>query len=660
MDPKAAMHWRSLLLPLGLKLWQHEAAVAGIVFSKRAVSFVVQWRTKITKQHARQRFAQLYNAAQVTWATAEGDVEALDALHVKRFGWQMPPAPTPQQVVQAALAAARKDGIDGLRMKIPVLSGVDDDDLVDWIKGGLLERILLHHLDLAPALTDCKHELARCRQEENGENGNKCWQCAQPRVLCGSCSKALPKCPCGREAVPENQAPLPCAECVDRWPRCGLCNEPRPLCWHCKACGGRWCHPCAMKEKAKMLDAEAVHEAVAQIKAAEERGGEQEEEPEDLAKLLEGAEEDWRSFDDIDEIVRIHGLSKRKRRRISGPEEQRELLALRDGADEDLASSASGQADPTTTGPALELAIDRRVAADGRKTETAVAQLTAEARTWAAAADAPRGAQHDCEGYSWAWFGHAGDSMEPLECVHKGRMSDRRRIDFVLHVAALDEEDGGLEPVLNSLPKFYRHFHALFRNDYRDSAGCHTKARKLFQDFVQRADPAFRLPSTSQLPLPVRVAVEGITQGEPVYRCLKCMEKMKDDKDFCSEACQGRCRCMFCPLCKIEESCEVCDRNAGRGKKRPRPVCTEQFAPEGLFDSPCAHTYWTCNADGRVMRWKNHPPVYAGMECGRRVYVSMENGESKVHIPELEFEFPGIRFVPSLWHHNIEARVAKR
>jgi hypothetical protein len=174
-----------------------------------------------------------------------------------------------------------------------------------------------------------------------------------------------------------------------------------------------------------------------------------------------------------------------------------------------------------------------------------------------------------------------------------------------------------------SLPRFYEIFHELFHRG-GSSSNCQKSGLAYFEQFVRRGVPNFRLGALKELPLEIRCAVESVTAGTPVYRCLACSGRIKiENQAHCSARCRGVCGCMVCKgiqpdgkACGVEVECEVCARQAGHGNKRPRkPVYTEQKI--WSLASRQMGKVWRCNNCGFYLTRKMPPPSPEGPISGR-------------------------------------------
>ena len=172
--------------------------------------------------------------------------------------------------------------------------------------------------------------------------------------------------------------------------------------------------------------------------------------------------------------------------------------------------------------------------------------------------------QHSGHNARWHWSGE----VLQLEVTHKGRMQDDRRIEWVLHRAAKAGER--ILPDLSSLPAFYRIFHDIFRLSYgakNAAVYCEKRGLEVFSHFAQKAGVAVERCKKG-LPIELRCAVETVTRGTPVNRCMACAKEIPLDVEYCSEECRGACSCMVCS-CGVDVVCKICSKARGRGEKRP-------------------------------------------------------------------------------------------
>ena len=231
---------------MGVMVNSGELAAFGILLKGGRFVLVLQLNARDTKYNARRRLELVYSKHAPGWDAA--GFEALDALHVAKFGW-LPPE-TEAARLEKALAAAAKDGVDGLCEVLPELYDVEYGAVRGWIKGGLLGAVLSSYLEGLPALEDCGHELRRHNLDIRTA---ECRRCEAVLPLVWSCKK---------------------------------CQGHTSDCMLGCTCVGHWCFDCGLAVKAVVSDAEIVADAVSTIRAA--RGDDFENEtPFDL---LEGAD----------------------------------------------------------------------------------------------------------------------------------------------------------------------------------------------------------------------------------------------------------------------------------------------------------------------------------------------------------------------------------
>ena len=240
----------TLLYNLSLMTQQGKLAAVGVLRAGGRVAVVIKLHRRETKQNARNTLEKIYEKHAPGW-TAPG-LEALDAFHVSQFNWTQP-GPTDERVRKAA-AAAREDGVDGLREQLPALRGVDEKVLKDWVKGGLLSRILTGYLDGLPALTDCPHELRRhCFDAPFNHLGKPEPADDPPKATCERCHELSRL----------------------EW-SCTKCQMHTDDCKEGCVCKGRWCYQCGLRIKCDVYDAENVAEGVALIQEAADGSVEEE------------------------------------------------------------------------------------------------------------------------------------------------------------------------------------------------------------------------------------------------------------------------------------------------------------------------------------------------------------------------------------------------
>ena len=153
---------------------------------------------------------------------------------------------------------------------------------------------------------------------------------------------------------------------------------------------------------------------------------------------------------------------------------------------------------------------------------------------------------------SWVW---RGGQLLALQVAHKSHMSHSRRLAWVLRCA--DNAGASVVPDVSSIPVFFRFFHKLFREDYHGLEGarnCQRVGLLLFAHFAKLQGAAACDVALKELPADVRSAVEAVTRGTQVTRCLTCAEAVA--ADHCVQTCE-----------RDEE--HVCRRHPGRGTKRP-------------------------------------------------------------------------------------------
>ena len=183
---------------------------------------------------------------------------------------------------------------------------------------------------------------------------------------------------------------------------------------------------------------------------------------------------------------------------------------------------------------------------------------------------------------SWVW---RGGHQPALQVVHKSHMSRSRRLAWVLRRA--DNAGASVVPDVSSIPDFFRFFHELFRGDYHGIEGarnCQRVGLSLFAHFAKLKGAAACDVALNELPADVRSAVEAVTRGTEVTRCLACAED------------------------------RVCRRHSGRGTKRPADpevVVAVGEAKKLIPKDAAARSEASCPACGRAPNQEGAPGVAA-------------------------------------------------
>ena len=438
------------------------------------------------------------------------DLEAFDAFFCERLGWLTPDDPADQ--VAAAMQAAA-------------------DALPGWEAEALQRHLpLLRRLPEEDVRTWYKGGLL---------------DAALLRLLSGPPPKAVQDC---LHELQRSTSRKGCT-CVGmdncacgaderrHWPCCSCKRGGEPILdWNCKVCDQRWCHGCAMQLQRRRYDEEAIESLAAELAKG-------------LPQQLQAAQQFPQLGDHSSQV-------------------SSQLLSLEDNDEDD---------DPWH-GPAMrELAAQQAAAA------------ASPARAWAAIREHIRGdaeaeahlarMARECPGLGVPvppdFDCLAAGQMGVVQVVQKSRMQQSRRVAYVLYRVNLQGIDASAD--VSFLPAFYAEWHQLFRGDFTGAAGasnCQQRALEAFAEWARSMDPAFRMPALKDMPPTERAAVESVTRGALVRRCLACSSKLLGSAGrgdaFCSAACAGVCRCAKCaciagPGRRVHQ-CPKC--RGQRGQKR--------------------------------------------------------------------------------------------
>ena len=210
-----------------------------VLVRRRAGLFIVFTVPAPVQKQRAMKFLQRVCKLENIDAGGVKNLEALDAFFCEVFGWA--PPPDPAGLVAAAMQTASEappgSEAETLRQHLPALLGnIEDRELRDWYKGGLLGAALLTHLVGRSdcEVEDCSHELRRGTRRDG-------------------CVCDVSICTCGAE----ERFHAPCGACAKSGENA---HE-----WNCRRCGQRWCHPCAMQVKGRLHNESAIQSLAALV-----------------------------------------------------------------------------------------------------------------------------------------------------------------------------------------------------------------------------------------------------------------------------------------------------------------------------------------------------------------------------------------------------------